>query len=266
MVGLAAWSVLTAASVEQLVIPGSGSPEYVLGQLAKVFNSQQSTHQVSVPTSTGIAGALRALDEGKANITRIGRPLTPEELGKGYTFQLLGRDAVVFVAGQGVSVRAVTSAQMLDVYRGTMTDWQALGGTPGPIRAIGRQPTATPRSALDRYIKGFGDMLYGANVKIVHLDPQTIALLDRYPTSLGFLNRSGLFAAKTNVVVLALDTVVPTPEAVHAGSYPVVLELGLAYKASALTEAGRAFLQFVTSPTAASVLRQYAVVPVAAQP
>lgn len=266
LVGWVMMGLMTSVSAEVLVIPGSGNPEYVLGKLAEAFHGHQSQHQVRVPASTGTAGALRALDEGEASLTRVGRPLTAAELSKGYTYLPLGRDAVVFVAGQGVSVRAVTSAQMRDVYSGALTDWQALGGTPGPIRVVGRETTDASRTALGRYIKEFGTMAFDSQVKVVHLDPQALTLLDRYPTSLGFLNRSALFAAKSALVILALDGVAPTPESIQDGIYPVALEVGLAYKASALPEAGRAFLQFLTSPEAVSVLRDHALVPVVARP
>ncbi len=37
-------SSVSVAVPEELVIPGSGNPEFVLGQLAKAFNSAQSVH------------------------------------------------------------------------------------------------------------------------------------------------------------------------------------------------------------------------------
>lgn len=263
--GIAAWlamlSLAGAAFAEELVIPGSGNPEYVLTQLAKVFNQQQSQHTVSVPTSTGTAGALRDVEAGTASLGRVGRPLKEDERKKGITYVALGRDPVVFAAGAGVTVRNITPAQAVDVYSGKLTDWRELGGDPGPIRAIGREPTDASRQVIARSVKPFENIVYGENVKVVHLDPELIALLDRFPTSLGVLNRSALSACTSKVVYLALDGVEPTVENLEKGLYPVWVELGLIYKLDALTPAGKAFLEFVRSPVGERILREHGVLP-----
>jgi phosphate transport system substrate-binding protein len=248
---------------ETLIIPGSGNPEYVLRELAQAFNSQQKQHQVIIPPTTGTAGALREVTEGTASIGRVGRPLRETELSSGLAYHPLGRDPVVFVGGAGVSVRAVTRAQMVDVYTGKLSNWRDLGGKPGPLRVIGREGTDASRQAIARDIKAFSDMNFHESVKFVHLDTQMIELLDRFPTSIGFLNRSALSAAKTKLVVLALDSVEPNAENLASGRYPLWVEVGLIYKAGQLTEAGREFLKFVDSPTGMRLLRAHGLVPAA---
>jgi phosphate transport system substrate-binding protein len=258
---LALWLVLPASAVlaEELIIPGSGNPEHVLGELAKAFNAQQSQHHVVVPPSIGTAGALREIGEGTARMGRIGRPLKPEERERGLTYVPLGRDAVVFVAGAGVTLNNVTREQMVGAYSGRFTDWRELGGKPGPIRAVGREVTDASRQVLDRDLPGFANVQFHEGVKIVHLDPHLIELLDRFPTSLGFLNRSALAAAKTRLVIFSLDGVAPSPENLKAGRYPLWQEFGLIYKSAALTDAGRAFLQFIQSPAGSRILQDHGV-------
>lgn len=262
---IAAWlamlSLAGAAFAEELIVPGSGNPEYVLTQLAKAFNQQQSQHTVTVPPSTGTAGALRDVEAGTARLGRVGRPLKEDERKKGIAYVALGRDPVMFVAGAGVTARSITPAQAVDVYSGKLTDWRELGGNPGPIRPIGREPTDASRQAITRSIKPFENIVYGENVKVVHLDPDLIALLDRFPTSLGVLNKSALGACTSKVVHLALDGVEPTAENLEKGLYPAWLELGLIYKPDALTPAGKAFLDFVRSPAGERILRERGVLP-----
>jgi phosphate transport system substrate-binding protein len=256
------WLALTAASpasAEELTIPGSGNPEYILGELAKAFNAQQAKHRVVVPPSSGTAGALREVGEGAAAMGRVGRPLKPAERERGFTYVPLGRDAVVFVGGAGVTANNVTREQMVGAYSGKLTDWRELGGKPGPIRAIGREATDASRQVLDREIPRFANVQFPESVKIVHLDPHAIELLDRFPTSLGFLNRSALEAAKTKLVILSLDGVAPNPENLKTGRYPLWLEFGLIYKSSALTDAGRAFLEFIQSPAGSRILQDHGV-------
>ena len=81
----------------------------------------------------------------------------------------------------------------------------AFGGQPGPIRAIGRESTDASRQAINRVLPAFETMTFGAGVKVVHLDPQLIEPLDRFPGAPGFLNRSALANAKTTIVYLAFS-------------------------------------------------------------
>jgi ABC-type phosphate transport system substrate-binding protein len=73
---IASLGALTAlAQAEELTITGSGNPEVLLRAMAESFGRQQSAHSVSVPVSTGTAGALRDVQAGTVVLGRVGRPL-----------------------------------------------------------------------------------------------------------------------------------------------------------------------------------------------
>ncbi|MBN8518003.1 MAG: substrate-binding domain-containing protein [Candidatus Accumulibacter sp.] len=261
------WIVLLAlllagtGRAEDLVIPGSGNPEYVLDQLAKAFNARQAQHRVVIPPSTGTAGALRDVGEGISSVGRVGRLLKDEERRQGFVHISLGRDPVVIVGGAGVTVRSLSAAQLVDIYSGRITNWRELGGKAAPIRAVGRENSYASRQAIAKVIKPLQDITFGPGVKTVNLDPQLIALLDRYPSSLGMLNRSALSACTTRVVHLALDGVDPTPENLEKGSYLAWVELGLIHKQNGVTPAARAFLDFIRSPDGQRIVRQHGILP-----
>ena len=238
---------------EELSVPGSGNPEYMLTIFAGAFNKAQSAHRVSVPPSTGTAGAIRDVEAGTASLGRVGRKLKPDELARGLVYLPIGQDPVTFVAGAGTTIAGLTARQAADIYSGKITNWQDLGGKPGPIRAIGREETDASRTAITRGLKEFQGIVLGEQVKVVHLDPQLIELLDRFPGSLGFLNRSALSAARTKLVHLTLDGVAATPDAVERGQYPLWLELGLIYRLGNLTPAGKAFIAFIQSPASMQI-------------
>lgn len=247
------------AFAEDLVIPGSGNPESVVQALADAFAKQQTQHRVIVPSTTGTTGAVRDVAAGVAVLGRVGRPLNPDELAQGLTFVSLGRDPVAFVAGAGVTVKALKSAQLIDAFTGKVTNWKDFGGKPGPIRAIGRESTDASRQAINRAIKPFENIIYAEGVKLVNLDTQMIELLDRFPGSLGFLNRSALVACKTKLVYLTIDGVEPTPQNVGVGRYPLWLDLGLVYKTGKLSPAAKTFMEFTQSPAGVKILRDHGV-------
>lgn len=261
----AAFQTSPSAFAEELVIPGSGNPEYVLKVLAEAFNSQQAQHRVLVPTSIGTAGAFREVEAGTANLGRVGRPLKSDELARGLVYIPIGRDPVTFVGGAGVTVKDLTQAQLIDAYTGRVTNWQAFGGKPGPIRTIGRESTDTSRQAINRVIQPFERIVFGDAVKVVSFDPQMVELLDRFPGSLGFLNRSALSAAKTKLVYFSLDGVPSTPQNVGAGRYPLWLEFGFIHKAGKLGPAAKGFVDFVRSPDGVRILREQGILAAAGQ-
>jgi phosphate transport system substrate-binding protein len=248
------------AAPEVLLVPGSGSNEYALTELARAFNAKQDRYRVEIPPSSGTAGGLRALENGSASLVRTGRPLKAAELAKGWTFVPMGRDAVAFVAGRNIRVTSIDRQQMLDIYSGRITDWKSLGGK-GRIRVIGRETSDASRTAIGRTIPAFSEMKFGDHVKVVHLDPHMIALLDQYPTSFGFLNVTALKATRTGVKMLAFEGVTPSAARVADGTYPFALETGLAYETRKLADSARAFIQFVQSLQGRQILTTLGMLP-----
>lgn len=246
---------------EQFEVPGSGNPESLLRELAAAFNDQQAVHRVSIPASVGTSGGIRAIEQETATLARVGRPLKPEELAMGIVFVPLGRDPVVIVAGAGVKVTDISSRQVLAIYRGEVDNWKDLGTEAGPIRAVGREISDASRNAMSKYIPELREIKYGPGIKVVHLDPQLVELLDRYPTSFGILNKTATLACQTKVVLLALNGVKATAENLKKGLYPVWLELGLIYKPDALTPGNKAFLDFIKSPSGVAILEKFGVLP-----
>lgn len=246
------------AGAEELTITGSGNPEYLLGELAKAFNARQTQHKIIVPPSSGMAGAIRDVSEGVTSLGRTGRPLNEAERAKGLVYLPLAREAVVAVAGAGVTLKGISSAQLVAIFEGKLSDWKELGGKPGPVRPIGKEATDAVRMQLSKHIRAID---FGENVKIVHRDPLLIELLDRYPTSFAIINRSALGACKTRVVVLALDGIDPLPINVENGSYPMSMEFGLVHRKNGLTAAGKAFLEFIDSTDGVAILRRHGVLP-----
>ena len=247
-----------SASAEDLVIPGSGNPEHVLGELARAFNAGQTRHRVLVPPTTGTAGAVRDVSEGTAVLGRVGRPLDAAELARGLTYLPLARDAIAVAGGATVNARGISGAQLVAVFAGKITDWSVLGGKAAPIRVIGKEKTDTIRQQVE---KKFGDLVMGDAVRIVHLDSQVLELIDRYPTSFATLNRSALGATRNRVAILTLDGVEPSLENLESGRYPLSVDFGLIHKSGGVSLAAKAFLEFIGTGQAVKIMRAQGVLP-----
>jgi phosphate transport system substrate-binding protein len=171
----------------------------------------------------------------------------------------LGRDPVAFIGGAGVTVKGLTQAQLIDAYTGKVINWKELGGKPLPIRAVGREASDTLRISIARVVKPFENITFGEGVKTVSFDPQIVELMDRFPGSLGFLNRSGLGRAKTKLVVLDLDGVTPNAQNVAAGRYGIWVDFGLIHKTGALSPGAKAFVDFTRSSEGLRILKEHGV-------
>lgn len=255
---LAMFFAVSSASAEELVVPGSGNNEFVVRELAKAFNARQTQHRVTVPPSSGMAGAVRDVSEGVSSLGRVGRPLRDVELAKGLAYLPLGRDAIAVAGGAAVTARKISTEQLKAVFSGKITEWTALGGQQAPIRVIGKESTDAIRSQITAHFK---DLAYADTVKIAHLDTHLLELLDRYPTSFAIINRSALGACKTKVVTLALDGVEPSLDNIANGRYPLIMEFGLIHKTTGLSPASKAFIEFIRSADGEKTLRSYGVVP-----
>ncbi|MFN0305169.1 MAG: substrate-binding domain-containing protein [Burkholderiales bacterium] len=251
-------------SAEDLIIPGSGAPERVLGILAEAFNASHRNHRVSVPPSTGRAGARRAIEQNEAVLARTtARPLGDGQPESGIEFVPFALDAVVFAVGARVSVHGLTGAQLADIFSGRLTDWRELGGEPAPIRVVYGEPTEASLGAIRQHLESFRTLEFSAQGKRVYRDFEVLALLDRFGAGIGFAARSNLPMAKTPLRAIALDGFDPTPANVASGRYPMTLRFGLLYKPARLTPGARAFIAFVRSEAGRRTIEQGGVVPLA---
>ena len=110
---------------------------------------------------------------------------------------------------------------------------------------------------LDRELSGFSAIKFTDQIKVVHLDPQLLELLDRYPTSLSFINQSALNAARTRLKVLDFEGLAPSLENLSSGRYPLSMEFGFAHRNGYLSPAAKAFLAFVRSPSGERILQDH---------
>ena len=125
---------------DTLEIPGTGACEVLLRAVAEAFNAKHPEHRLIVPPTIGSSGGVRLVASDQAVLARVAQPLKDKEKAYGLRYLVFARDLVVFAGGAKVTVKGLTSAQLVDIYAGKIADWQELGGEPGPIRLLVRQP------------------------------------------------------------------------------------------------------------------------------
>lgn len=252
---LCAWLLAFAVHAETLTIPGSGANEALLKQLAEGFHRQYPQDEVQIPPSIGSGGGIKAVIGDEAIMARIGRPLREAEMKAGLKQWIFARDAVAFAVGEAVTVRALSSAQLADIYSGRINNWSALGGTDAPIRILVREADDTSYQILRRAFPPMQNITVVEQAKLVNHDYEMIELLDKYKTAIGWITASSLPDARTGVKLLAIDGVSPTLPDIVAGKYPALLEFSLVFKEQRLNEIARRFVAYISSPAGRQILK-----------
>jgi phosphate transport system substrate-binding protein len=259
---LFAWASLGAASqpawaaAPAVSIPGAGPPEAGLRALATEFAKANSGQAVDIPKSIGIAGGLRVLNAGEADLVRLARRLSDDELRAGGFSQLVyAVDAVVFAGGRDVPVDNLSEAQVLGLFNGKIDDWDALGGKPAPVLTFYREPSEIAHQGIKRQLPAFASLAFGPMAKLANSDNDMVEGLTRYRHALGWLPLSAVRAAGGAIKALAFNGVAASPDNLAAGRYRLAIEHVLVYRDAKLDGDARRFLGFVRSEAGMRVLR-----------
>jgi phosphate transport system substrate-binding protein len=259
------WAGGAAAAADILVIPGTGACEALLRDLAIVLNARQGQGQeVQVPPSVGSSGARRMVADGESQLGRIARPLGGKASEDGLQYLPFARDAVVFAVGAKVTVRGLSSDQLKAIFQGKISHWQAVGGPPGPIRLLLRQPGDVLLDAVWRYWAPW-QAAFSPQAKVVHHDAEMVALLQKYKYSLGMVSSSSINGLEAALRPVALDNIVPSPANVAAGKYKLQVEYGLIYKDN-LNDLARDFIAFLFSKDGKAIMKHHGVIPLERTP
>lgn len=250
-----------ALGADAMEIPGTGACEVLLQGVAEVFNARHPESRVAVPPSIGTVGALRVVMSDQAVLVRVARPLTTEEKEQGLTYLPFARDMVIFAAGSKVPIRNITTAQLVEIYTGRITSWQALGGPNAPIRLLLRQPGDSSLLVIQKHLEAFRNMSFHPAAKLAYTDTKMLDLLHKYHYGIGWLTFSGLKKAQVPLYPLILNGVAPTLENARSQQYSLLEEYALVFKENRLDALAKSFLNFLFSQEGQKVMEQFGAIP-----
>jgi phosphate transport system substrate-binding protein len=132
-------------------IDGSTSLTAINQMLGDRFKAKFPNTQVNI-SYDGSDAALQSVLDGKVDLAAIGSPLTPEQKAKGLVEVPVARHKIAIIVGVNNPFAAsLTGEQFASMFRGELTDWSQVGGSPAPIRVIDRPDTSDTRRAFARY-------------------------------------------------------------------------------------------------------------------
>lgn len=232
-----------------LTIDGANSLPHLNQALKNGFQAKFPGTNV-ITTENTTAAALQAVNDGRADIATVGRPLTAAEKAQGLVSMPIAQPKIAIVTGyQNPFAKSLTNGQVAKILRGEITNWSQVGGQSGPIEVVDQTEDSNTRTALGRY-PVFQGAAFGNS-------PNTIKLSDNRPvTLLGKLNDRSIsyilvdqLAHRQDVKVIPLHQVMPT-DSRYSFSQP----LSYVYRGPNPNPAVQAFLGYVNVPDIKSTI------------
>ena len=134
------------------------------------------------------------------------------------TYVPIGLEAFVFFVNSKNPIENLTADQIREIYAGNIKNWKDVGGVNRIINPILRIPGSGSQSAMDNFM---GDTPYGNK-----------SLLSPTGGALGFSFRYYLdgMVDNSDVKMLSLNGIYPSPENIRNGTYPVIAQFYAIYR------------------------------------
>lgn len=198
--------------------------------------------------------AYQAVVDGDADLIFCAGP-SKEQLAyaaeKGVELELVpvGREAFVFFVNEHNPVDSLTQEQLRDIYAGTITNWQEVGGPDRLICALQRNEGSGSQTRFLQFMEG---------------RPTAHGPFAFLGASVGFSFRyyvDGIVKAQ-GVKLLAVDGVYPGKEEIRSGEYPLTGEFYAVYRKGEPNANVQKVIDFVLSPEGQRIVEESGYVPV----
>src|SRR3954463_14531196 len=212
----------TSAQADRLVIKGSDTlGAKLVPQLAEQFKSQNpgTTFDIAAEGSTtGIA----AITDGTAKIGMASRRAKPAEVGaasgKGVNMKptIVAYDGIAVIVNSANPVKSLTKKQVEQLFTGDITDWSAVGGSPGKISVYTRNTSSGTYSDFKELAMKKRD--YAPSAQKMAGNEQIASEVGKNANGIGYVGLA--YTKASGVKVMAIDGALPSEQTVHAKTYP----------------------------------------------
>lgn len=238
-----------------IIAGGSGVNLGITKVLAEAFKAKHPKIEITVPGSIGTKGAITAIKDKAITFGLISRPLKEKEQSPDYVTEAYARTAIVLAVHPTVHDDAVTSADVVAIYKGTKTKW----GDGSEIIVQSREAFDSGFMVLEERIPGFKEACDESRAAerwaTYFTDQEANQALAKTPHAIGVTDLGMMVTEHLDVKPLTLDGVSPNVETITEGSYPLSRTLFLLYRPQNLSAEARAFKDFIFSREGAALLK-----------
>lgn len=246
-----------AAAATQLQVKGSDTIGGALGpDLARAYeksNPAVEVHWESLGSGTAFVG----LFDGSADLGASSRSIKESEIEQAASLGIqlkeyvLGYDGIAVLVHPSNGVSDLTIDQISAIFSGAIDDWSVVGGPNRPIHRVSRPSYSGTHGFFKEHVlrKGRkdGKEEFAADTEFIEHSADIVERVAADPDAITYLGMGWVSPAVKPVRVRPAPGepgVLPSPETVRAGSYPVYRPL-LLYTRGEPTGELRRFLSFI---------------------
>src|SRR2546429_7117119 len=241
----------------QYIVNGGGGAFDNVKALTDAFKAAHPSITWQGLADVGSNAGVNLVVSGETDLGYISRDLTDAEKTAGKVVALpIGASGTAVAVAASNPVKSLTKDQVAKIFTGAITDWKDVGGTPGKIRVLIRESTASTRSAFEAYFFDGKKPAYGPNAVEVTTIDETVKAINSFKESIGMVTMNASTFGNTSIAFLTVDGVAASRDSLNSGKYQVRRPLYFVYSADGakLKPAIKAFLDFVRGSEGQKIL------------
>ena len=257
-------TLASAVHAEVLKINGSTTVNLPAAEAAEVLRADKGM-QIQVDTQGGSSGGISMLGDGLVQIGMTSKHIGDEDRAKFPKVQFkeihIGEDAVALIVSRDVwegGVRALTQAQIRDIYEGKTTNWKQIGGPDQRLAFFNKEPGRGTWEVFAHWVYGSPKKAPQVSFPEVGGNEETRTKVASTRGAMSQLSSS--WADNQKVFALGIkvgDAVIePTPANIATHKYPMSRPLFLLTNGEP-TGAAKVFVDFVLSPAGQELVRKH---------
>lgn len=251
---------VVSASAETVKIAGSGGMIPLVNELAKAYMKKNPKDTVEVEQkSLGQGGGLMKLSKGMIDISMAAHTLEPREKTLPVHAYEIATVPGLFAVHNSVSVKALTSQQLCDIYAGKIKNWKQVGGKDAPVVALTRPEDESTKKAVREGVACFASLKEGPEAIMVAKSTENYTRLTTTPNSIAMINFVALADGAGKITAVKMDG--KDVQTLPPAQWPINHRFNLV-TGKQPSEATKRFMKFVGSPEGAAVIKREKAFPV----
>jgi len=259
----AAFVAATVAQGQKIVIKGSDTlGAKLVPMLAEEYKAAHPGVNFEIAAEGSTTG-IAAIIDSTAQIGMSSRRAKATEMSaaqaKGVTMKptIVAFDGMAVIVHESSPVKSLTKRQVEQIFTGDITDWSAVGGTPGKISVYTRNTSSGTYSDFKDLAMKKRD--YAPSAQKMAGNEQIAAEVAKNPNGVGYVGLA--YINDPGIQVVAIDGALPTKEAVHDKKYAYARPTFFYTNGEPTGEAAK-FIEFALSDEGQKVATKIGFVPV----
>ncbi len=256
MAGCGASEVSSTGLSGTVTVGGSTSVEGVILGAIEIF-SEQNPNVTITYDPTGSSTGVKSAASGDYDIGLASRDVKDSETEEfGATGTPFAIDGIAIIVNTQNTVTDLSLEQIAAIADGSIANWSEVGGADAPIVLIGREAGSGTRDGFESIV-GVEECVYEQEITSTG---GVIGAVSQNPNAIGY---ASLSAVDDKVMAITVEGVAATEETIKDGTYKVQRNFNfVTVQDKELSEAAKAFYDFVLSEQAVDVIKNAGAVPV----